>query len=185
MNHSVKSPANSTDTSRLGRSDLQEKAAKSNSRLKWAQIKQAVTSWCTWQCCHQLPHEQISTHTLCYTISQVHPYPTIGFIFLSHFRSNMTEVNAVTITSVHACDFWIWLLTSLHRWNCLQKDSGVLFRNAPRPQWSSLRCINDMSSYCKLIFLNESLDSLKCWIPSSQDKFLVSTASELLFKAHV
>lgn len=121
MNHSVKSPANSTGTSRLGRSDLQEKATQSNSRQKWAQIKQAVTPWCTGQCCHQLPHEQISTHTLCYTISQVHLHPTIGFISLSHVRSNMIEVNAVTVTSVHVCGIWVWLRTSLHRWNWLQR----------------------------------------------------------------
>lgn len=123
MNHLVKPPANSTDTSRLGRSGLQEKATQSNqsnSRLKGAQIKQAVTPGCTGQCCHQLPHEQISTHTLCYTISQVHLHPTFGFIS-SHVRSNMTEVNAVTVSSIHVSDIRVWLWPSWLRWNWLQR----------------------------------------------------------------
>lgn len=121
MNHPVKSPANSTKTSRLGRSDLQEKATRSNSRLKWARMKQPVTPWCTRQCGHQLPHEQISTHTLCYTISPVHLHPMIGLISLSCVHSNMTEVNAVTVTSVRVCDIWVWLWTNLHRGNGSQE----------------------------------------------------------------
>lgn len=131
MIHSVKSPTNSTDISREGRSDLQEKATQSNSRLKWAQIKQAVTPWCTGQCCHQLPHEQISTHTLCYTISQVHLHPRIGFISLSHVRSNRTEVNAVPVTSVHVHDIREWL--GLRRWNWLQRIQEFHSEMSPGP----------------------------------------------------
>lgn len=137
MNHSLKSPANSTDTSQLGRSDLHKKAAKSNSRLKWAQIKQAVTSWCTWQCCHQLPHEQISTHTLCYPISQVHLHPTIGFIFLSHVRSNMTEVNAVTVTSVHACDFCGQVYTDETGYKRIQEFYSEMPPGPSGPLWDA------------------------------------------------
>ena len=108
MNRSVKRTANSTDTSRLGTSDLQEKATSCISRLKSAQIKQTGSPrQCTWQRCHQLPQEWISAHTLCSTIPQAHLHLTTGFTSLSHVRSDPTEVNAVSAISVHTRDIWV------------------------------------------------------------------------------